>query len=185
METLARWAAYLTMAGGAVLAVMLVLVVVTDPATSPAWNLFWVVIAFLGAGVLGLHERTKSAVGQLGRLAAWVSAVGALGLLLTGAYAIATNQLDTSGNASSPLWPLWIVTVGAWFGGNIVFALTLIRARSLSPIGAWLVVAGAVVGLAGSLVGGENPPAALLLLFALFGMGWIVVGYAANRRAAA
>ncbi len=183
METLARWAGYLAMAGGAVVAVMLVLVVVTDPATSPAWNLFWVVIALLGAGVLGLYERTKSAVGQLGRLATWVSAIGALGLLITGAYAIATNQLDTSGNASGPLWPLWIVTLGAWLGGNLVFAMTLIRARSLSSLGAWLVVAGAVIASVGSLLGGANPPAALLLLFELFGLGWIVLGYAAIRRA--
>lgn len=74
-----------------------------------------------------------------------------------------------------------MVTVGAWFAGNIVFALTLIRARSLSRVGAWLVVAGAVIGLAGSLLGGGNPPPALLLLFVVFGIGWIAVGYSAIR----
>ncbi len=183
METLGRWAGYLAIAGGLVMVAMLVLVVLTDPATSPAWNLFWLVVALLGAGVLGLYERTKSAVGGLGRASAWVSALGALGLLLVGAYAIATNQLDAGQTGTDPLWPLWIVTVGAWLGGNVVFALALVRARSLSLLGAWLVVAGAVIGLAGSLLGGANPPAALLLLFVLFGLGWIVVGYAAMRQA--
>jgi len=183
VDTLSRGAGLFGMAGGAVMVVMLFLVVFTNPATSPAWNLLWVVVALLGAGVLGLYERTKSTVGQLGRVAASVSALGALGLLLVAAYAIETNQLDTGQNAPNSLWPLWIVTFGAWLGGNIVFALALIRARSRSSFGAWLVMAGAVLGLAGSLLGGENPPAALLLVFVLFGIGWIVVGYAAWRRA--
>ncbi len=184
METLARWAGYLAIAGGALFVVMLVLVVITDAATSPAWNLLWVVVALLGAGVPGLYERTKSAVGQLGRVSAWVSAFGALGLLLVAAYAIATDQLDTDQNAPNPLWPLWIVTFSAWLVGNIGFTVALIRARSLSSLGAWLVVAGAVIGLAASLLGGENPPAALLLVFVLFGVGWIVLGYAATRQEA-
>jgi hypothetical protein len=184
MKMLARWAGYLAVGGGALFAVMLVLVVITDPATSPAWNLFWVVVALLGAGVLGLYERTRSAVGQLGQVSAWLSALGALSLLLVAAYAIATNQLSYDPSASpDPLWPFWLVTFGAWLVGTIGFAVALIRARSLSRLGAWLVVAGAVVGLGGSLLGGENPPAALLLLFALFGIGWIIVGYAAVRQA--
>src|SRR3989304_5804411 len=94
MDTLARWAGYLAIAGGAVMVVMLFLVVFTNPVTSPAWNLFWVVVALLGAGVLGLYERTRSTVGQLGQVSAWVSAFGGLGLLLVGVYAVATHPLD-------------------------------------------------------------------------------------------
>jgi len=184
MKTLARWAGYLAIAGGAVMVVMLVLVVITDPATSPAWNLLWVVVALLGAGVLGLYEQTRSAVGQLGRVSAWVSALGGLGLLLVAAYAIATNQLDSGQTGPDPLWPFWIVTFGAWMGGNVGFAVALIRGRSLSSLGAWLVLAGAVIGLAASFFGGANPPAALILVFVLFGIGWIVLGYAATRQAA-
>lgn len=182
MHTLSRGAGLLAITGGAVMVVMLVLVVFTEPATSPAWNLLWVVVALLGAGVLGLYERTRNTVGQLGRVSAWVSAFGALGLLLVAAYAIATDQLDTGQNAPNPLWPFWIITFSAWLGGNIVYALALIRAQSLPSLGAWLVVAGAALGLAGSLVGGENPPAALLLLFVLFGIGWILLGQAAMRQ---
>jgi len=185
MNLLARWAGYLAIAGGAVMVVMLFLVVITNPATSPAWNLLWAVVASLGAGVLGLYERTKSAVGRLGRVSAWLSALGALGLLIVAAYAIATNQLNTDPNAPpDPLWPFWIITFGAWLGGNVVFAVALIRARALSLSGAWLVLAGAVAGVAASILGGSNPPPALFLVFVLFGVGWVMLGYAATRQEA-
>jgi NAD/NADP transhydrogenase beta subunit len=183
MQTLERWAGWLAVAGGALLAVMMVAVVLTNPATSPAWNLFWVVVALLGAGVLGLSEGARSAVGQLGRVSAWVSAVGGLGLLLVGVYAAVTNQLDSGQGGADPLWPFWMVTFGAWLVGNIGFAGTLIRGRSLSSVGAWFVVIGAVTGVAALLFGGENPPAALYLVFVLFGVGWMVLGYAATRQA--
>lgn len=185
MEMLARWAGDVASAGGAVMVAMFLLVVATDPATTPAWNLLWVVVALLGAGVLGLYERTKTAVGGLGRASAWVSVLGALGLLLVAAYSVATNQLEAAEGAPNPLWPLWIGTVSAWLGGNIVFALALIGVRSQSSLtwlGAWLVVAGAALGLAGSLLGGQNPPAALFLLFVPLGVGWIVLGQAATRQ---
>jgi len=182
MDMLGRWAGYLAIAGGAVMTVALV--IVTFSPISDAWNALFIVVALLGAGVLGLYERTKSAVGQLGRVSAWVSALGGLGLLLVAAYAIATNQLDSGQTGPDPLWPFWIVTFGAWMGGNVGFAVALIRGRSLSSLGAWLVLAGAVIGLAASFFGGANPPAALILVFVLFGIGWIVLGYAATRQAA-
>ena len=181
MDMLGRWAGYLAIAGGAVMTVALV--IVTFSPTSDAWNTLFIVVALLGAGVLGLYERTKSAVGQLGRVSAWVSALGALGLVLVGAYAIATNQYSTDPTAVDPLMPLWIVTSLAWLGGNIGFALALIRAPALSRSGAWLVLAGAIVGVAASILGGQNPPPALFLVFILFGVGWIVLGYAAMREA--
>ena len=181
MDALARWAGWLAVAGGALLAVMLVLVVITNPATSPAWNLFWVVVALLGAGVLGLAERARSAVGQLGQVSAWISAFGGLGLLLVAAYAIATNQLSSGQTGPDRLWPFWIVTFGSWLGGSVGFAVALIRARSLSVLCAWLVVVGAVVGVAVSVFGGDST--ALVLVFALFGVGWIVLGHAVTRQA--
>ena len=183
MDTLARWAGYLVIAGGAVMTV--VMVIVTFSPTSDAWNALFITVALLGAGVLGLYERTRNAVGQLGRVSAWLSALGALGLLLVGAYAIATNQFTTDPTAVDPLTPLWIVTSLAWLGGSLGFAVALIRARTLSLPGAWLVVAGAVAGVAASILGGQNPPPALFLVFVLFGVGWIVLGYAATRQAAA
>lgn len=182
MSMLARWAGYLAIAGGAVMTVLLVIVAL-DP-DSPAWNLFFLVVAFLGAGTLGLAERTKGVIGQPGRAAAWVSALGALGLLLVGAYAIATGQYSAGATGSDPLTPLYIIVSLAWLIGGLVFAAVLIRARALSPIGAWLVLVGAVAGVVASSVGGENPPSAIFLVFVVFGVGWIVLGYAATQKAA-
>jgi len=181
MDTLARWAAYLAIAGGAVMSV--VVVIVAFAPNSAAWNVLFIAVALLGAATLGLYLRAGSAVGQLGRVSAWVSALGALGLVLVGAYAFATNQLDTSGTGNDPLLPLWLVTSLAWFLGALGFAGALIRGRALAPIGAWLVLAGAVVGLVVSVAGGSNPPPQVYLVFLLFGVGWILLGYAAMRQA--
>ena len=182
METLARWAGYLAIAGGALVAVLVVITTV-DP-NSSAWFAFFAVVALLGAAVLGFQERAKAATGQLGRASAWLSALGALALLAVFAFAVATDRLSFEEDASSdPLAPFWLVTALAWFIGNIGFAVALIRARVLSPIGAWLVLAGAIVGLAVTAVLGENLPPALYLLFGLFGIGWVVIGYAAVRPA--
>src|SRR3990170_1674340 len=124
MDMLARWAGYLALAGGALLLV-LVVIVAFDPA-SPAWWAFFAVVVLLGAAALGLWQRATAASGQLGRWAAWLSAIGAVGLLVVFAYAVASNQMsyDTSAAAdpySVPLAPLWIVTAGAWFVGNLGF----------------------------------------------------------------
>lgn len=185
METLARWAAYLAIAGGA-LATLLVVIVAYDPAT-PAWSAFFIVVALLGAAVLGLEERTKAATGQLGRWSGWLSALGALGILVIFAYAAATNQLangsgSSSGAAADPLAPLWTLTAVAWFIGTMGYSVAIIRAKALSPIGGWLVLAGTLAGVAVSVALGENLPSVVLLLFGLFGVGWIVVGFSALRQ---
>ena len=185
---LARWAGYLALAGGALLLV-LVVIVAFDPA-SPAWWAFFAVVVLLGAAALGLWQHVRAATGQLGMWAAWLSAIGAVGLLVVFAYAVATNQMnydpaavEAADGSSYPLAPLWMVTAGAWFVGNLGFAVALIRARLFSPIGGWLVAAGALVGLAVTAVLGANVPPAAMLLFALFGVGWMVIGYGALRPA--
>ena len=181
MEALARWAGYLAIVGGAI-AVVVIAITAYDP-NSGSWYGFFLVVALLGAALPGLRVRTKVATGQLGRASAWLSAIGALALLIAFGYAAAASQA-TSGSAdpaSDPLAPVWLVSAVAWFIGNIGFAVALLRARVLSSIGAWLVLAGAVVGLVVSAVLGENLPPAVMLLFGLFGIGWIVIGYAAVR----
>lgn len=180
MDTLASWAGYLAIAGGA-LAAIVIGVVVYDPNTS-AWNVFFLVVALLGAAVFGFERRTRTATGQLGRVSAWLSTAGAVALLAVFAYAAATNKLNFEATATSdPLTPLWIVTAIAWFLGNLGFAVAIIRAKALSVIGGWLVLAGAVAGLVMAALPPDNLPSALILLFGLFGIGWIVVGYAGIR----
>ena len=181
MDTLARWAGYLTIAGGALMA--LILVVLTVSPDSPVTYAFIAVIPLLGAGVLGLYQRTGSAVGQLGRGSAWLTALGLTGMLVVAVYGLATNQFSTDPNAPDPLEPLFIVTSFAWLGGSTVFAAALVRARALSLPGAWLVLAGAAGGLLVSILGGQNPPPWTYLVFAWYGVGWVVLGYAATRLA--
>lgn len=184
METLARWAGYLAIVGGGLMVV--VTVVTTVAPESPIWFVFFLVPILLGAAVLGFERRTRAATGQLGRTSAWLSAAGVIALFLVFAYAVATGGVSTSDEydpASDPYTPFWIATAVAWFGGNIGYAAALIRAKALSSIGAWLVVAGAIAGIAVAAVLGENLPAYVYLLFALFGLGWVVVGYEAVRQA--
>jgi len=182
MDTLARWAGYLAIAGGVVMAA-LVVIVTLDP-ESPAWFAIVPVILLLGAAVLGFEKRTRGATGSLGRGSAWLSAIGAIGLLGVFAYAAATGGISTSGEydaATDPLTPFWIATAAAWFIGNLGYAAALLRGRALSAIGAWLVVAGTLIGLVLTAVLGENLPPVAFLLFGLFGLGWIVIGWAALR----
>jgi hypothetical protein len=183
MDTLARWAGYLAMAGGAIVAILVVLVA-SDP-NSGAWFAFFLVVALLGAAVLGFEGRTRTATGQLGRASAWLSAVGAAALLAVFVYAAATDRLTYDASATSdPLAPFWMATAVAWFLGNIGFAVAIIRGRVLSVMGGWLVLAGAVAGLGVTVVLGENLPPAVVLVFGLFGIGWILVGYAGTRPSA-
>lgn len=179
MDSLARWAGYLAIAGGALMAA--ILVVVTVSPNSPVAYVFVAVIPLLGGGVLGLYQRTRSAVGQLGKWSAWASTLGIFGLVVVGVYGLVTNQFSTDPNKPDPLLPLWAVTSVAWLGGSTVFAAALVRARALSVPGAWLVLAGAAGGLAVSILGGQNPPPVTFLVFAVYGVGWVVLGYAATR----
>lgn len=76
---------------------------------------------------------------------AWLGFFLVVALLAVFAYAAATNQLNFDATATSdPLTPFWIVTAIAWFLGTIGFGVAIIRARALSAIGGWLVLAGAV-----------------------------------------
>lgn len=180
MDSLARWVGYLAIVGGA-LAAIVVGVAVYDPKTEP-WSAFFVVVALLGAAVFGFERRTRPATGQLGRASAWLSTIGAVALLAVFVYAAATDKLNFAATATSdPLTPFWIVTAIAWFLGNVGFAVAIIRAGALSVIGGWLVLAGAVAGLVASALPPDNLPSAVMALFGLFGIGWVVVGYAGIR----
>ncbi|HSO28760.1 MAG TPA: hypothetical protein VLS28_02545 [Candidatus Sulfomarinibacteraceae bacterium] len=180
MDAVARWAGMLAIAGGA-LTVILVGIVAYDPNTD-AWFGFFLVVALLGLAVLGLEMRTRTATGQLGRVSAWCSIVGAAALLVAFAYAAATDQLTFDATASAgSLTLVWAVTAITWFLGNIGFGVAIVRAKVLSVIGGWLVLAGSVAGVGMSLIPNAAPPVAVTLLFGLFGIGWIVVGYAGAR----
>ena len=181
METLARSASYMAIAGGGLMAI--VILVTTIYPTSPAWVGFFLVPLLLGGAVLGFQQRTRPSTGQLGWVSAWLSAVGALAIVAVFGYSLVSGE-GTGSNysvSSDPLILLWIVTAGAWFLGNLGYAAALIRAHALSRLGAWLVLAGTAVALVVTAVLGQNLPPAAYALFAVFGIGWMVVGYESLR----
>jgi len=188
METLARWAAYLAMAGGAIFAATLIVVVISP--TSPAWFGEFAGIVLLGAAVPGLYWRTRPATGRLGWATAWLSGLGTVTIGLVGILGIANGEfltMQAQNPAMTPLLALGIAAFMALVVGNLGFAVALIRTRTLSRLGAWLILAGAVVAVATSFLYGVTVDptltAVITLLFGLMPVGWIVVGYAAWRQA--
>src|SRR3989304_1502445 len=158
MDTLARWAGYVGVAGGGV-GVIRVVLVTSDP-NSGAWFAFFLVVALLGAAVLGFENRTRAATEQLGRASEWLSAIGAAALLAVFVYASATGRLTSDASATSdPLAPFWMVTAVAWVLGNIGFPVAIIPGRVLSVMGGWLRLCGGGTrpGVPAGL-GGEPPP---------------------------
>lgn len=186
MDALGRWSGFLAMAGGVLLTVILVIVVISP--TSPAFYGIFPGIVLLGAAVPGLYWRSRPATGRFGLVAAWLSGLGAIATVAVAVYFIATNQISAA-QQNLPEGPAMFIGIGAsvaWLIGNLGFALVLIRSRVLPPLGAWLVLAGAIVPVPMALFAGEDPSAAatqvLTAAFGLVPVGWILLGYAASRR---
>lgn len=185
MEALARWGAYMAMAGGGLFVVVLVIVAFSP--TSPMWYGFFVGIVLLGAAVVGLYRQTRPATGRLGWASAWLSGLGTIAVVLFAGYAVATGEIGSMQAENPPMTPalaMGIAASTAWLVGNLGFAIALIRSRTLSRLGAWLVLAGAFVAVAAAPLG--NAPALVTLVGLLFGLmplGWVVIGYAAWRQA--
>jgi uncharacterized protein YndB with AHSA1/START domain len=187
METRPRWAASLAMTGGALFVV--VLVIVASSPTSPVWYGFLVGIVLLGAAVVGLYWQTRPATGRLGWASAWLSGLGTIALVVFAAYAAATGEIATLQAENPPMSPVLALGIGAstaWLVGNLGFAVALLRSRTLSRLGAWLVLAGAFVAVATAPLAGSTTAQGITLvstlLFGLMPFGWVVIGYAAWRR---
>lgn len=148
METLARWAAYLAMAGGVLFTVTLIILAFSP--TSPTWYGLFVGTVLLGGAVAGLYWQAQNP-------------------------------------PMTPVLAVEFAAFTAWLIGSLGFAVALIRTRTLSRLGAWLVLAGAFVAVATTpLYGVTVDPtltAVITLLFGLMPVGWIVIGFAAWRQA--
>src|SRR3989304_5552473 len=96
MDALVRLAGYFGIAGGGGFAIPAA-VVAYDP-DSDAWVWFFLVIALLGAAVVGFEVRTRAATGRLGQVSAWLSGLGAVALLVVFGYGLPKNQLSSGGD---------------------------------------------------------------------------------------
>lgn len=186
MDALGRWAGFMAMTGGALLAAILIILVLSP--TSPAFYGLFPGIVLLGAAVPGLYWRTRPATGRLGLSAAWLSGLGAIATVVVAVYFIATNQISAA-QQSLPEGPTTFIGIAAsvaWLIGNLGFALAMIRSRIMPSLGAWLVLAGAFVPVALAPFAGEDSTTplsqGLTLVFGLFPVGWILLGYSASRR---
>jgi hypothetical protein len=97
---------------------------------------------------------------------------------------IATGQINAGPTASPILQALALLSLLLFFAGSIVFALGLMRAKAISPIAGWLIVLGAVVIPVLVIAVPQNPPPIVYLPLAIYGVGWMLVGYEARRQVA-
>lgn len=188
MSTLARFAGPLALLAGT-LWVIATLIQVAAP-VSYAWIGFIASAPLVGGAALGLQHQFGARTGRLGRWGAAATAGGSVALiaillvtLLTGPYATGTPPSPVVLVGSVVSFLLWLV-------GSLVFALALVRAKAISPIAGWLIVLGAAFGGVLSLAGavgafaGQQPPPFIFLPMVLYGVGWVLVGYAARTTAA-
>ena len=189
MNVLERWAGLLAMVGGTSVALFATsLSFQPDPGESPViWAGLFAGIALLGVAVVGLYRRTRSAVGRLGRASAWLSGLGALGMIAMVLYLFGTGQMVTIQEAlpEGPAGALVMASSLAWLAGNLGFAAAIVRARALPRPGAWLVLAGAVVPVALTPLTASGASSPLdqvaTVAFLLLPLGWIVLGLSAAR----
>jgi hypothetical protein len=73
-----------------------------------------------------------------------------------------------------------VLSLLLWLLGSVVFAVGLVRAKAISTVAGGLVVLGAVLGPIAVIVGGQNPPPYTYSAFAIYGIGWVLVGYEAS-----
>ena len=182
MSTLARFAGLLALLGGAVW-VIANLIQMADP-SSFAWIGLFASVLLIGGAVLGLQRQLGARTGMLGRWGAPATAAGSVALLAFLLITVATGQIYATTPPPPILLVLSFLSLLLWLVGSLVFAVGLMRAKAISPIAGWLIVLGALVSPVSVMAGGENPPAFVYLPFVLYGIGWVLVGYAARTPAA-
>ena len=177
MSTLARFAGPLALLAGAVWVIAIV-GLVTIP-SAYIWIGLIAVMVLIGGAALGLRRQVGARTGRLGRWGAAATAVGSVATLAAVLIALATS----GGNMTTPPPPvvlaLSLVGFLLFLVGSIVFALSLIRAKAISAIAGGLIVLGAALGTVGIFAAGQNPSPYFFLPFGLYGVGWMLVGYAA------
>lgn len=186
MSTLTRFAGPLALLGGGVFVLATLTLVVFPSAFS--WIGLIVAMVLIGGAALGLERQVGARTGSLGRWAALATAAAALALIALVLIALAT----TAGDMATPPPPVVIassfVAFLVWLLGSIVFALSLIRAKAVPALAGWLIVLGAGAGSVASFASGAsgpNPSPLFYLPLGLYGVGWMLVGFAARTTTAA
>ena len=181
MGTLARFAGPLALLGGAVW-IIANLIQMAAP-LSYAWIGLFASGLLLGGAALGLRQQFGARTGMLGRWGGLATAAGSFGIVAAVVLSIATGQIDAGPTASPILQALILLSLLLFFAGSVVFAVGLMRAKAISPIAGWLIVLGAVVIPVLVIAVPQNPPPIVYLPLAIYGIGWVLVGYESRRPA--
>jgi hypothetical protein len=181
MGALARFAGPLALCGGAVWVIANLIQLVAP--LSYAWIGLFASGLLIGGAALGLRRQFGQRTGMLGRWGGLATAGGSVGVVTAILLLIATGQISTGTTASPILQALVLLSLLLFFAGSLVFALGLMRAKAISPIAGWLVVLGAVVIPVLVIAVPQNPPPIVYLPLAIYGIGWVLVGYESRRPA--
>ena len=182
MSTLTRYAGPLALLAG-VIWVIVILIQIVAP-NGPTWIGLFPSVLLIGGAALGLQRRIGARSGRLGRGGAAATAVGSVAFIMVVLFSLATGQFDTSTPPPPILQAFLLSSFFLWFLGSLVFAVGLIRAKAIEPIGGWLIVLGVLTTLPASMIaGGQNPSPVTYLPQLLYGIGWVLVGYAARTPA--
>jgi hypothetical protein len=182
MSALARNAGPLALLAGAVWVIAILIQVVAP--LSYGWLGLIVAMLLVGGAALGLQRQVGARTGRLGRWGAAATAAGSVAIVVLVLFSFATSVANPSTPPPSVVLALSLVILLLWLVGSIVFALSLMRAKAISPITGWLIVLGAAVFGVLPFTAGQNPPSFLFLPLGLYGVGWMLVGYAARTKAA-
>jgi hypothetical protein len=183
MSTLARNAGPLAVLGGTVWVVATVALMAIP--SSYAWLGLIVAMALIGGAALGIQRQVGARTGNLGRWAAGATAAGSLATLALVLIALATSGGDMATPPPPVVVALSLVAFLLWIVGSIVFALSLIRAKAIPSIAGWLIVLGAVVGTVALFGSGQSPSPLFFVPLGLYGVGWMLLGFAARTTTAA
>ncbi len=182
MSTLARFAGLLALFGGAVF-VIANLIQMAAP-LSYAWIGLFASALLIGGAAVGLQRQLGARTGMLGRWGAAATAAGSVALLAFLLFTVATGQIYATTPPPPILLVLSFLSLLLWLVGSMVFAVGLMRAKAISPVAGWLIVLGAVVSPLSVIAGGQNSPPFVFLPLVLYGVGWMLMGYAARTTAA-
>jgi hypothetical protein len=183
VSTLARNAGPLALLGGAVWVIATVALMAIP--SSFAWLGLILAMVLMGGAALGLQAQVGARTGRIGRWAAVATAAGSVAILALVLIALATSGGDITTPPPPVVIALSFVAFLLWLVGSIVFALILLRAKAISTIAGWLIVLGGAVGTVALFASGQSPSPLFFVPLGLYGVGWMLVGFAARKPMAA
>lgn len=178
MGTLVRFAGPQALLGGA-LWIIAGLLQAAVP-TAPTWIGLFASVLLIGGAAVGLQQQVGERSGRLGRWGAAATGVGAVALIACVLVVIATGQINST-TPPAILVALSLLSALVWFVGGLVFALGLMRAKTISSIAGWVVVLGAVIIPVLVIAFPQDPPPIVYVPLVLYGVGWMLVGYEARK----